>query len=1058
MPHSRLVAFFCLFFVSGACGLIYEIVWSRLLVFVFGGTTFAVTTVLACFMGGLALGSYLAGRLSHNVSKPARFYGFLEIGIGLYCLFIPFLFDLALPAYRALATASGGSFSWLTAGRVLVCTAILIIPTAFMGATLPILSKAFVRRSQELGGTVARLYGINTMGAFVGCAGAGLFLLPAAGLSNSIALAASLNIAAGVVALVISREPRKPERPEPLRRTKRRQPVRKIGGDVSATIRPGVLLLLYGLSGFAAMAYQVAWTRALILALGASTYAFSAIAACFILGIALGSLLISRWVGRARSPLALAALLEGMIGLSALLVVPLFGEMPGLVSRLTQSAGATFGQLLATEVLCVFALLVVPTFCMGALLPLVCVVYEALCANHARSGSPAPDGSPGPATGRTVGAVYASNTVGNILGAAVAGFVLIPSPAMGMQRTILSASALSGLIATAFILSARPRRRRPVYAATPALWLVGIALAVIAPRWSQAVMVSGPFLGARAGQSDSEEVLFYREGIDTTVAVIADAAGTRTLLVNGKPDASSAPSDMRTQLLLGHIPLLLKPHATDVCVIGLGAGVTASAALAHPVERVDALEISSAVVAAAEYFSDYSNNIFTDARLTLRRADARNFLLMSDRQYDVVISEPSNPWMSGIANLFTTEFFEIVERRLKPGGLHCQWFHGYSMEADDFAAIIKTMSTVFQYTQLWEMNYDDYLMLCSNEPIVIDVESMYFTFQRPAVKAMLSFLFVNSPIQMAHYYIADGRHLASWTDRQQPLTDDSPRLEFSAPRYLLRDESGRITRDLHQADGTPRLAGDAESLLNRQFLEDLRDQRKAKELLMLSANATNFQENLEYCLQLARYARHDARLIKHIDSQLAALYNLAPAYARPTIDAYYEKIVGVAPAIRSTREAKTADRSELLWPLGELTPASDPELEVMMAEVNTLLEQREFEKAAEKAEQTARLFRYDPRAQRLAGTATLQLRGPYAAIPYLLQAWNMRPADPETSYHLARAYCLRGEPDRAVTFLQTAIANGFDDPIRIESGDVFECLRNDPRFQQLLGQMRGDGE
>jgi tetratricopeptide (TPR) repeat protein len=323
---------------------------------------------------------------------------------------------------------------------------------------------------------------------------------------------------------------------------------------------------------------------------------------------------------------------------------------------------------------------------------------------------------------------------------------------------------------------------------------------------------------------------------------------------------------------------------------------------------------------------------------------------------------------------------------------------------------------------------------------------------------MLSFLFINSPGQMAHYYIADGPQLESWTGPRELVTDDFPRLEFSAPRYLLRDESTTIADRLCRADGVPVLAGDPDSLLNRQFLEELQDQRNAKELLLRSENAASFRENLEYCLQIARYAPQDMRLVRYINRQLTKLTDLAPAGARPTIDAYYEKIISAAPAIRSIREAGTVDRTQLPWPLGKrLAPAADPELVAMTARTSTLLEQGELEQAVASAAETARLFPYDPAAQRLAGIATLQLRGPDAALPYLLKAWNMHPADPETSYNLTCAYCLRGDPDRALTFLQTAVANGFDDLVRIESGDVFGCLHDDPRFQQLLAQMRGEG-
>lgn len=1058
MNRSRQFVFLCLFFVSGACGLIYEIVWSRLLVFVFGGTTFAITTVLGCFMGGLAVGSYLAGRLSRRVDRPARVYGLLEIGIGLYCLLVPFLLDLALPMYQVLAKVSGESFFWLTAGRVLVCAVILIIPTGFMGATLPLLSKAFVQRADEVGGAVARLYGINTIGAFVGCGSAGFFLLPAVGLSRSILLAALLNISAGLVALWMARKPAQQGRVS--------KPRQEGGADAGQfapeyvpAIRSGVLLLLYGLSGVAAMAYQVAWTRALILAMGASTYAFSAIVACFILGIALGSLLVSPWISKIRSPLAWAGLLEALIGVSALVVVPLFGEMPGLVKRLCESAGATFERILAIEVLSVFGLLVVPTLCMGALLPLVCAIYEASRARSELSEPGAAGDARSPSAGQSVGAVYASNTLGTIIGASVTGFILIPWSLVGMQRTIVIASALSGIIATAFVLSAKAWRRSLVYGAMCLVWLGGVAFASVLQPWSKAVMVSGPYLGRHVDAA--REVIFYREGVDTTVAVVSARDGVRSLLVNGKPDASDGLPDMRMQLLSAHIAFLIKPAAADVCVIGLGSGVTAGAALAHPVERVDVVEISSAVVAAAEYFSRDNNNVLGDPRAALHRADGRNFLLLGDRKYDIILSEPSNPWISGVANLFTREFFEIARRRLNPGGLHCQWIHAYSMKAEDFAAVIKTVSAVFRHVQLWDTNFDDYVILGSDEPIVIDVESMHFTFQRPAVSDMLSFLYINDPMQLAYFYIADDRQLASWTEAQAPLTDDLPQLEFSAPRYLLRSEPAVIAKALCDVDGIPTLAGRADSLLNREFLKSVKLGRKAKEYLTVarSGGPGSFQRILDCFLQMARHAPNDWRMFRRIDSQLKAWRRAAPLEARVKMDELYLEVARAASWTSRIRENRVGERAQLLWPLGKrLEAVSSPERDSMIEEAKALFDGGREEQALKTAKQAVRIFPDDLATLRLTGVWTLKAHGPEIAIPYLLKAWIMRRGDPQTNYHLARAYCLRGDQDRALAFLEAAITNGFEDRAAVESSDAFGGLRADVRFQQLLARISGAGD
>lgn len=1056
MNRKHYPIFLMLFFVSGACGLVYEIVWSRLLVFVFGGTTFAITTVLSCFMGGLALGSYVAGRLSHRIDRPAVAYGVLEIGIGVYCLAVPFLLDLALPIYQFLARVSGDSFFLLTLARVVVCGCVLVVPTAFMGATLPLLSKAFVDLGRELGVSVARLYGINTIGAFVGCAGAGFLFLPILGLSKSILLAALLNVSAGATAVLLAGWTFRSATSHDATSETQDLGARTAPPGALPSLRPSALLWLYGLSGFAAMAYQVAWTRALILSMGASTYAFSSIVAAFILGIAVGSLLISAWISRIRSPLALAGLLEGIIALSALIVVPLFGEMPGLVQRLRLASGATFESLLLAEAACVLGLLIVPTFCMGAILPLVCAAYEAMRAAREPDGAQDASGRRSTTAGRSVGAVYASNTVGTILGAAITGFVLIPWSSVGMQRTIVIASALSGLIATAFVLRGPSWRRDRARLGLGLGWTAGIALALVAQPWSKAVMVSGPYLGR--GTSQRAKVVFYREGIDTTVAVTQSDEGIVSLLVNGKPDASNGTLDRLTQALLGHIPLFLRPGASDVCVIGLGSGDTAGAILAHGVERVDVAEISGAVVEAATYFSDINNNALNDPRCALYRADGRNFLLTTDKTYDVIVSEPSNPWISGVANLFTREFFEIAKNRLKPGGLHCQWLHAYSMSPDDFAAVLKTMSTVFSHIQVWDMGPNNFPIMGSDSPIVLDVESLYFTMQKPGVSASMNGLRINDPMQLANHYVADGEHLSSWIDRRSCLTDDVPRLEFSAPRSLIKGELRLIERALFCIDPLPALAGSAARQLNEEFTEKIKRSRRAKQLMNgLVAGSQEAADAPARFLEIVNTAPDDMRVFVHVAYHVKKLsqQTLTPD-GTAVLERLYAEIAEAAPGISALGHPETGTKMKLEWPFARKVPSTlGPREKEVIDQAKALYEKGEKPAALRRAREAAGRFPHHPVILGQAGVWALEVEGPEAAIPFLLKAWNMWPDHPLTNYHLARAYGLRSDRDRALTFLEAAIKNGFKDRAAIESSELAKRLQNDPRFRSLLSHLPG---
>ncbi len=997
--------FLCLFFLSGACGLTYEIVWSRLLVFVFGGTTFAVTTVLICFMGGLALGSWLAGRC-RPPARPERVYGILEILIGFTALLVPVLMAASTGLYRVLAPAVGDSFLLLTSARVTASAIILLVPTTAMGATLPLLASAFSRRSAGLGGSVAALYGANTLGAFVGCAGAGFWLLPRLGLAGSTLTAALLNLFAGSVALLLS--PRAPaelpvasaavagnvkSRTKKSRAKKSR--AKKSRGEKSKAKKGRVenarelapalgrrsILLLYGLSGFAAMAYQVAWTRALILSMGSSTYSFSTIVSCYIFGLAIGSLAMTRLVDKVRRPLTVAALLQAAIALSALFVVPFFGELPEIVARATATDGATFSSVLLLEATWVFGLLIVPTLCMGALLPLVCKIY---------------DRSPEEA-GRSVGDVYAANTAGTILGAALAGFVLIPLSFVGMERGIQIASGLNLLVGTCFLLArvppqATPRRTRRYLLAGGAWLIAGLAVLVTEP-WSRELMTSGPYLGRQADGS-TWDLIFYREGIDATVSVERSDEGHLSLSVNGKADASTLPDDMLTQTLAGVLPMLQRPGAREVCLIGLGSGVTAGAILAFEVEGLDLAALSRAVVAASRLFDDAGGAPLNDPRLELHRADGRNFLAMSDRLYDVIVSEPSNPWISGIANLFTREFFELSKSRLVAGGIHAQWLHGYSMAADNFAAVLHTLEEVFGHVQVWEMALNDYLFLASAEPFEIDVEGLYFNFSQPALQEVLEQVHITHPVQLANHYVGNVEAMGSWLAPARVLSDDLPHLEFSAPRFLLSASEGDIAERLFGFPGAPRLAGDSSGLLEQRFLATA---EKTK------TRGRRFQEALQ-----ARQ-RRDRR------TQVAAL--LAVLEAAPEDLRTLQMVSGEVSALAASGvpvgplEERLGRITQDVWPFTRRSPWP-------MAE-----------------------------ALAYAGRKLVDAGGdPRTATAHLLRAWLRTPDDGRVIYDLARACAARGQRERVLYLLGKARQAGFADAESLAAEPLFDAFRDDPAF------------
>ncbi|MEW6251531.1 MAG: fused MFS/spermidine synthase, partial [Planctomycetota bacterium] len=615
---------YVLFFVSGAAGLVYELVWVRELIFVFGGTTYAITTVLVAFMAGLGLGSYVGGRAARRIARPGRAYGVLEIGIGTYALLVPLLLRIAEPSYRALYPHLENAPWLLSLARFGLSAVVLLVPTTLMGATLPVLVRYVTVRGGALGRSIAHLYGLNTGGAVCGVLAAGFWLLPVFGLSNTTRLAALANGLIGLTALLLLRgAPIQPSTRSPAARAKPAAshnpgrgptrgrpglgPARGSSTAVVAKMRPavsgaqmpltpgirGALMAGFGVSGFAAMVYQLTWTRALVMSVGSSTYAFTCILAAFILGLALGSLAVARWVDRWTRPVRVFAVLELAIGLIAVLIVPIHGRIPLVVRGLVTQHHADYATLLAWEFLLIIAVTFLPTFLMGAIFP---VVTRAL----ARSADDA---------AAVTGRAYAVNTVGTVLGSFLAGFVLIRSDVLGVQNSIILASALNGLVGAA-LLAIQPRdavvpsvasessrtTRGPLRRfALPVAGLLAIAAsATLAGRWDPRLLTTAPYLNRGIGVD--RQMLYYAEGVDMTVAVDAPPGrpDTLTLTVNGKPDATTAPVDLVTQLLLGHVPALLHPAPRAGCVIGLGSGMTLSALARHAeFERLDCVEISA---------------------------------------------------------------------------------------------------------------------------------------------------------------------------------------------------------------------------------------------------------------------------------------------------------------------------------------------------------------------------------------------------------------------------------------------------------------------------------
>jgi spermidine synthase len=426
-----------------------------------------------------------------------------------------------------------------------------------------------------------------------------------------------------------------------------------------------------------------------------------------------------------------------------------------------------------------------------------------------------------------IGLIYAINTLGAILGSLLAGFVLVP--ALGLHLTIRIVAAIGVFTAIVILIpSARTAGRLAGFAGAV---VVAIAVAIV-PHWDRSLLSSGAYKYAPALRGSNMqsaltagELVSYREGSTGTVTV-RRLTGTLSLAIDGKVDASTA-GDMLTQRMLAHVPLLLHPNPTRAAIIGLGSGVTLGSALTHPLTEATVLEISPEVVAASDYFAAENHNALKDPRTRVVVGDGRTHLMLGTETYDVIVSEPSNPWMAGIASLFTREFFEGARARLAPGGVLCQWAHTYDISNADLRSIVATFLSVFPDGTLWLVGDADVLLVGSNQPIEPRIAGIAAAMQRPGVAGDLASVGVKGPFSVTSLFVADGAALAAWAGDAPLQTDDRSALEFSGPRSIFgsaRDDNATALRELAATSPKPAAvatalaAATAEQIRNRGLM------------------------------------------------------------------------------------------------------------------------------------------------------------------------------------------------------------------------------------------------
>ena len=749
-----------IFILSGASGLIYEVIWMRQLTLIFGSTVFATSTVLTAFMAGLALGSFYFGRkIDESTQSPLRIYALLEAGIGAFCLVWPLILAALSALYVLIHRNITSEFYTLSLIRFVLTFGVLLIPSTLMGGTLPVLTRFFVKRLEQLGTNIGILYALNTFGAVIGTLAAGFFLIEALGIRWTLGVGIAINFAVAAIAIVLARKTLATEDASHQLKEEPIEPEPSLTDNQQLTPDTSKLVLYaIGISGFCALAYEVLWTRIMVFFLGSTTYAFATMLAAFLFGIALGSIVLARWVDRIKQPVAIFGIIQLGIGLFALILMPAFEELYGL-SRALQS---TFGLSRFWTFFSCFLVMCLPTFLMGASFPLVTKIYTG----SARQ------------LGKSIGNVYAVNTVGSILGSFCAGFILIPL--LGIRPSIVLTVALNSGIGCLLILKSRWQTEtgksliQGIGIGMPIL-NVGLALILLLTVNQPLFLKSAIFKTQRPGDT----LVDYNEEVDATVTTLKDDEGVYRLYVDTNQAADASRWDSPSHRVIAHLPLLLHPRPKRALVVGFGMGLTSHSITQHGVQ-VDAIEVSSGVLSAAQkYFTHVNGNVFENRLFNYKLNDGRNHILMTKTKYDMISTGIIHPLVSaGSSNIYTADFYRLCRKILTEDGIMCQWVPLHRLPEAHYKMIVRTFIEVFPETTLWYKYTPDFVILIgTREPLQINYKNFVDRAQIANIREGLAAddldgmslidSFMMGP-ETVHKYVGAG-----------PIhTDNRPRLEF----------------------------------------------------------------------------------------------------------------------------------------------------------------------------------------------------------------------------------------------------------------------------------------
>jgi len=778
-----------LFFLSGFTGLGYEVLWGRWLHSVFGASAWAVSTTLASFMAGLAFGSYLAGHLKKIIKiNPFLLYGILELGIGIYALLINNILNFTefiMGNYAFNLIVHYGLYNFI---RFILCLLVILIPTTFMGATLPLLTDYVSKKTLAAVKWSGYLYGINTFGAFIGCFISGFFLIPNLSLTTTNHIFVLINFIVGLSAIAFTLTiNKKSEAYEFLTQTKT-----KVNSSIELSKNTTylIIIIIFLINGILNLNYEVLWTKALGLIIGTTIYAFTLMLTIFLSGIALGSLFISNRLDKIKDKWLTMLIIHFIISFWVIASPILINNMPIIYLKALIIFGKTWISSLIIKIILGAILMFPLTFLMGMVFPLgFAIAFKDRDTLKQK-----------------VADLYCINTAGGIIGSFLAGFILIPT--LGIELSLKTTAfvhfiLIASLISIVYQFKLLPKRIKIISSSAMLILIIFVLLA----HWNIKILASGVYFQPDFFINSEGKVIlrekmglvkvpFHYEGVAGVVDVLETPSGYKALTINAKPVATSNFYDYRVQRLLGILPLLLHPNPENILVIGLGTGMTSGTGAVDPKSKnILIIEINKGVIKASDLFINWNLNVLKQNNVKIMIEDAMHYIKFTKNKYDIITSDPIHPFVAGSGNLYSSEHYNESIKKLNDGGIFCQWVPLYQLNEIDVKTILKTFYHSFDNAVVWATG-TDFILCGAKNNYKVKLDDFYKKALSQPYRNILNMLGFWKPEEIAMAYVGELKDLEYYFAEAPINTINNPFLEFSTPKAVFEKTIGKNLKNI----------------------------------------------------------------------------------------------------------------------------------------------------------------------------------------------------------------------------------------------------------------------